>query len=312
MRSDSSANTAVAASCSRRGTACSAGDRVTAQPTETVPQSGATPALRSLLRKAAVDAGFDLEPEFDGAWWRLRASGVPGIAWVYPESASGGALLALPLAEQLAEVGAAGGATVEGGTAPALPPGAAGAVACATPTALHAALRRVISLRAHAPERLLARWEAGVIAALGPLAAGPAGGPAVAPVATEVVAEVRRRVGQDLYRQALLDFWEGRCAVTGLAFAELLRASHAKPWAEATDAERLDVHNGLLLAVHLDALFDRGFLTFDETGAGVFSSALTTDDRARLGLSEAKPRLRRVHPDHLPYLTWHRSHVFRP
>lgn len=285
---------------------------MTARPTDTVPPSGAPPALGSLLRKAAVDAGFDLEPEIDGAWWRLRASGVPGIAWVYPASATGGALLALPLTEQLAEVGAADGATAEGGAAPVLPSGAAGAVHCATPAALHAALLRVWSLRAHAPERLRAQWEAGVIAALGPLSASPPGGPATAPMSTEVVAEVRRRVGQDLYRHALLDFWEGRCAVTGLAVPELLRASHAKPWAEATDAERLDVHNGLLLAVHLDALFDRGFLTFNESGAGVFSSALTADDLERLGLPEAPPRLRRIHSEHQPYLAWHHAHVFRP
>lgn len=282
-----------------------------AQPTDTVPPSGATPALGSLLRKAAVDAGFDLEPEIDGAWWRLRASGVPGIAWVYPASASGGALLALPLAEQLAQVGEADCATAEGGAVPALPSGAAGAVPCATPAALHAALRRVWSLRAHAPERLRARWEAGVIAALGPLAAGPAGGPAAAPVATEVVAEVRRRVGQDLYRQALLDFWEGRCAVTGLAVPELLRASHAKPWADATDAERLDVHNGLLLAVHLDALFDRGLLTFDDAGQGVLSNVLPPDARALLAVDDRSLCLRRMAPGHRTYLLWHRRHVFR-
>jgi putative restriction endonuclease len=284
---------------------------VTAQHTDTVPPGGATPALASLLRKAAVDAGFDLEPEIDGAWWRLRASGVPGIAWVYPRAASGGALLALPLAEQLAEVGAADGATAEGGAAPALPSGAAGAVAYATPSALHTALRRVWSLRAHAPERLRAQWDAGVIAALGPLAAWSGAGPAALPVATDVVAEVRRRVGQDLYREALLDFWGGRCAVTGLAVPELLRASHAKPWADATDAERLDVHNGLLLAVHLDALFDRGFLTFDDAGRGVLSYALPADARALLSVDDRSLRLRRVTPGHLTYLLWHRTHVFR-
>jgi putative restriction endonuclease len=284
---------------------------VKAQPTNTVPPSGATPALGSLLRKAAVDSGFDLEPEIDGAWWRLRASGVPGIAWVYAASASGGGLLALPLAEQLAQVGEAHGTIAEGGAAPALPPGAAGAVACATPAALHTALRRVWSLRAHAPERLRARWEAGVIAALGPLAAEPAGGPASAPVATEVVAEVRRRVGQDLYRQALLDFWEGRCAVTGLAVPELLRASHAKPWAVATDTERLDPHNGLLLAVHLDALFDRGFVTFTDEGAAHWSGELGNDTRALLGIPAGPLSLRRLDSQHRPYLAWHRDHVFR-
>lgn len=65
---------------------------------------------------------------------------------------------------------------------------------------------------------------------------------------------VVQRAGQDLFRQGLLDFWEGRCAVTGLAVPELLQSSHIKPWADCdTDSERLDIWNGFLLAPHLDA-----------------------------------------------------------
>jgi hypothetical protein len=59
--------------------------------------------------------------------------------------------------------------------------------------------------------------------------------------------------------------------VTGLAITELLRASHIKPWAARdTDAERLDVFNGLLLAPHCDALFARGFITFGTTEPACF------------------------------------------
>jgi len=168
-------------------------------------------------------------------------------------------------------------------------------------------LRRVWALRAHAPERLKARWEAEVFAALGPIANDLA-----APSTTEVIAEVRRRVGQNLFREALLDYWEGRCSVSGLAIPALLRASHAKPWAAASDTERLDVHNGLLLAVHLDALFDQGLLTFDESGQGQLSSQLQPDVLALLGLSERSLSLSRVSAAHQPYLAHHRAHVFRP
>ena len=267
------------------------------------------PPLNPLLRKAAVDAGFDLEPEVEGAWWRLRASGVPGVAWLHPLMPGPGALIALPLASQLAELGLPQFPTTDpaDGSMPALPPGAAGAVACPTPHATFDALRRVWSLRASTPVRLRAKLDAGVAAALAPL--GPS---ATAPAATEVVAEVRRRIGQDLFREALLDYWDGRCAVTGLGVSELLRASHAKPWSVASDAERLDVHNGLLLAVHLDALFDRGLLTFDEQGRGELSPQVGPDVRETLGLSESRLMLRRVHPAHRPYLAYHRVHVFRP
>ena len=41
-----------------------------------------------------------------------------------------------------------------------------------------------------------------------------------------------------------------------------------KPWAICeTDADRLDVHNGLLLAAHLDAAFDGGLISFTDEGA---------------------------------------------
>ena len=40
-----------------------------------------------------------------------------------------------------------------------------------------------------------------------------------------------------------------------------------KPWAKcASDDERLDVFNGLLLSANLDAAFDAGLVTFDDAG----------------------------------------------
>jgi len=49
-----------------------------------------------------------------------------------------------------------------------------------------------------------------------------------------------------------MDYWQGRCPLTGISDPALLRASHIVPWAECeTDAQRLDVHNGLLLAALL-------------------------------------------------------------
>jgi hypothetical protein len=128
---------------------------------------------------------------------------------------------------------------------------------------------------------------------------------------TEVERLVRQRVGQDVFREALLDYWGGTCAVTGLALPDVLRASHAKPWADCTsDEERLDVFNGFLLVAHLDALFDRGLITFDAGGDMVIAADLTAEQRASLHLSEGL-RLRWVAPEHQPYLKWHQEHVFR-
>jgi hypothetical protein len=133
----------------------------------------------------------------------------------------------------------------------------------------------------------------------------------VADKGTEVERLVRQRVGQDVFREALLDYWRGACAVTGLSLPEVLRASHAKPWAACTsDEERLDVFNGLLLVAHLDALFDRGLITFDACGDMVTATRLALDHRRLLRL-DVGLRLRWVAPEHLPFLDWHREHVFR-
>ena len=88
------------------------------------------------------------------------------------------------------------------------------------------------------------------------------------PPATEVERLIKQRIGQDIFREALVDFWSGRCAITALDQPELLRASHMKPWADCSDdAERLDPHNGLLLAAHWDLAFDAGLVTFEDDGA---------------------------------------------
>lgn len=55
---------------------------------------------------------------------------------------------------------------------------------------------------------------------------------ATMPTTTEAERLVVQRVGQGLFRGALLDYWQGKCCVTGLDVPELLRASHIRPWAQ--------------------------------------------------------------------------------
>ncbi len=124
---------------------------------------------------------------------------------------------------------------------------------------------------------------------------------------TEVLRMVRQRVGQNRYRQAMLSYWGGACAVTGLSLAPALRASHAKPWAEcATDDERLDVFNGFLLSANLDALFDQFLISFTNDGVMLLSSQLSPNHRNLLGLTTSHS-LRWVAQAHLPYLNYHRE-----
>jgi predicted restriction endonuclease len=135
---------------------------------------------------------------------------------------------------------------------------------------------------------------------------------AVDPVtgATETEAVRRVRIGQGIYRKRLMDLWEGRCAISGLAVPELLRASHAKPWAECgSDAERLDVFNGLLLAAHLDAAFDVGLIGVGADGEVLVSPKLDGEARRVLGIT-AESRVEGVQAGHGAYLAWHRNVKF--
>jgi len=79
---------------------------------------------------------------------------------------------------------------------------------------------------------------------------------------TETRATVKVRRGQEYFRQAVLNNFDGRCGVTGLAVRELLIASHILPWGRH-EAERLNVGNGLCLSRLHDAAFDLGLITFD-------------------------------------------------
>ena len=70
-----------------------------------------------------------------------------------------------------------------------------------------------------------------------------------------------RGIKQILFRQALLKAYSYRCAFTELSFVEGLEAAHIIPWKHATDSQRMDVRNGILLNSFHHRLFDAGFIT---------------------------------------------------
>lgn len=72
----------------------------------------------------------------------------------------------------------------------------------------------------------------------------------------------------------------------------------ARSNAGSVDAQRLDVHNGLLLSALWDAAFDGGLISFADDGMVVLTSArLSENARSALGLNGAPPLpgLRDVH-----------------
>jgi len=251
---------------------------------------GLSPVVATLLEKTALDTGFDRELPREGEWLRYASS---HTSMTLGLTALGEGLFLAALSHRnvftaLSDVGTL--------FSNPLPSDAVGARAVTSLDALHQLVRRAFALSRTLPDELLNRFEAET----SKLARS-----------TEAERLVVQRVGQEVFRAGLLDYWEGRCAITGLAVPELLRASHIKPWADCeSDAERLDVYNGLLLAPHLDAAFDRGFITVADDGGVVVAQALDTVARQTLGLTDPL-RVSGLVKQHLAYLPWQRSKVFK-
>lgn len=237
------------------------------------------PLDRVRLEKAAADCGFELTPlvTADGAI-ELRSAAFPEALWVRGSSDAADVFTLTASTSTLLDAPAHGAQEVRGYGE------------------LYAALQRASAVARTMPNRVADKFREAT---------------ASLPRSTEAERMVVQRVGQDFFRKALLDHWQGRCCVTGLSVSSLLRASHIKPWARCvTDDERLDVFNGLLLAPHVDALFDGGWISFSDGGAVLLSSALPEPARTVLGVS-ADWAIGSIKPAHASYLAFHRQNEFR-
>jgi putative restriction endonuclease len=243
-------------------------------------------ATSTRLTKIALDNGFDLEGEPDGAWMAFASTMAPLRLWLTAigDTLFIAALSQLNVAEGLAPLGSTF-------TSP-LPHGAVVARGTTSIAALHELVRRAYQLSRTLPNELLKTFESKT---------------AGLPRTTESERQVVQRVGQDIFRDGLLEYWQGRCAITGVGLAAVLRASHIKAWADcATDAERLDVHNGLLLVANLDALFDKHLISVGDDGVVLVGPGIGEGDRALLGLAGTL-KIAGLKDGHRGFLAGHRA-----
>ena len=128
-------------------------------------------------------------------------------------------------------------------------------------------------------------------------------------IPTERQALVRARVGQGLFREQVRQI-EPACRITGLREDRHLRASHIKPWSASSNAERLDGNNGLMLSPHVDHLFDRGYISFTDSGQIITSKSLepVVPIHWKLDLNQQGQRFRK---GQISYLEYHRDEIFR-
>ena len=120
---------------------------------------------------------------------------------------------------------------------------------------------------------------------------------------------VMARRGQGRYRSNL-ELIEKSCRVTGLRDLKHLRASHIKPWRVSDDTEKLDGYNGLLLSPHVDHLFDRGWVLFENDGHLVPSPKLNPSVLQSWRIEPDRTGHPFV-PQQIEYLEFHRESIFQ-
>jgi putative restriction endonuclease len=126
---------------------------------------------------------------------------------------------------------------------------------------------------------------------------------------TEKYQLVRSRVGQGQYRNNL-ERHEAGCRITGITDKRFLTASHIKPWVKSNDFEKLDGNNGLLLSPHIDRLFDRGYISFQDNGQLIFSPSLPSNVMTAWGLNNPA-KVKPLTNKQSFYMNFHRSEIFR-
>lgn len=128
------------------------------------------------------------------------------------------------------------------------------------------------------------------------------------PETTERISQVKSRVGQGAYRKSIIHRWRYQCGVTGFDDPRILIASHIVAWKEATNDERLDVDNGILLSPTFDALFDKHFISFENNGKIILSDEIDRSAFQKIGIT-GKEKLQQIHSGNLNYLERHRGLV---
>lgn len=127
-------------------------------------------------------------------------------------------------------------------------------------------------------------------------------------------AEINVRLGQSKFRKGVLKNFGNKCALTEIHEPSLLTASHIIPWSHNKEY-RGDISNGICLYIEIDALFDKGFISFTDD-----LKVIITSNKSKLS-KELQDKLESIngkmlnHPNNRKikneYLEYHRTKVFK-
>ncbi|PEF62037.1 hypothetical protein COJ93_11675 [Bacillus anthracis] len=125
---------------------------------------------------------------------------------------------------------------------------------------------------------------------------------------TEKEQVIKSRIGQSVFKKALLAI-EKKCSLCGVSDERFLIASHIKPWSQSNHKERLDVNNGLLLCPNHDALFDKGYISFNKDGRILISESLDEATKVFLNINETMQL--NMNGVQQRYIKWHQENLYK-
>jgi hypothetical protein len=126
---------------------------------------------------------------------------------------------------------------------------------------------------------------------------------------TTRTALVQARVGQGAFKRNV-NRYERACRLTQVDNPTYLIASHIKPWRESNNEERLSAGNGLMLTPSIDHLFDRGFISFDNSGELIKSPVADKVSIKRMGIDTDKViNVGHFNTDQKHFLDYHRKEI---
>lgn len=119
---------------------------------------------------------------------------------------------------------------------------------------------------------------------------------------------IKVRVNQSAFRKLLMRRYT-HCCLCDVDDESLLVASHIKPWAKSSHAEKVDVNNGLLLCPNHDKLFDRGYISFDNGGHIIISDELSKN--CAISMNIKNDMQIELSNDNIKYMEYHRNNVLK-
>lgn len=123
----------------------------------------------------------------------------------------------------------------------------------------------------------------------------------------KVIAKARKHHGK--FAKKVKSLWSGQCAVTGSKL--MVFASHIKPWAASTGAEKTNPHNGLLLDERWDRLFDAGYVSFADDGKVMLHADVSKKEWIARGITGEERIRQPLSIETKAFLKVHRETVFK-